>query len=165
MISSCFAQNEKKSEAVYDIFINYRPSILTIWKGCDSIRTSAINANISAITYINADPGIYRVEISWPGQQTTINDSVVVMEGQNLTLNLRIDGPCLYDHPANYIPVCPKNHKDNILPIRYGLHGTVVRKGEKDGGNERNKPEAIYAGCVVTSCDPRFYCTEHDIKF
>ena len=105
--------------------------------------------------------GRYKIQISGQGQVTVVRENIVVKEGQNLVLRFTFDGPCLYDHPADYIPTCPKYHTDKIIPIRYGLVATRVDKFIKD----KKEMKVKYAGCVTTGCDPHFYCKEHDIEF
>ena len=106
-------------------------------------------------------PGHYKIQISGQGQTSVIRDGIVIQKGQDLVLIFTFNGPCLYDHPADYIPICPKNHTDNIIPIVYGL---VVTTGDKLIKNKKDM-KVKYAGCVTTDCDPQFYCKEHDIKF
>lgn len=106
-------------------------------------------------------PGQYKIRISGQGQIPQIIDSIFVKEGQQLVLSFHIDGPCLYDHPVGYVPVCPQKHRDNIVPILYGLIVTKVEKFKKD----KDDLEVRYGGCVVTGCDPQFYCKQHDIEF
>ena len=113
------------------------------------------------MTYTSMTPGQYKIQISGQGQLTTVKDNIVVKNGQNLVLIFAFNGPCLYDHPVNYIPTCPKNHTDSIIPIVYGL---IVTKGDTFVKNKKEM-KAKYAGCVVTDCDPQFYCKEHDIEF
>ncbi|MBK7559408.1 MAG: hypothetical protein IPI54_14640 [Chitinophagaceae bacterium] len=67
-------------------------------------------------------------------------------------MNFIKTGPCLYDHPVGYIPTCPKNHTDNIIPIVYGLVATKIEWGTKNKKDEKVR----YAGCMVTDCDPNF---------
>ena len=69
-------------------------------------------------------------------------------------------GPCLYDYPNNYIPICPENHSDKIIPIVYGL-GIRLKSKLK----EKQEPEVLQGGCITTGCDPKIYCTIHKIVF
>ena len=106
-------------------------------------------------------PGQYKIQISGQGQLTTINDSIVVGQGQNLVLSFTFNGPCLFDHPTDYIPICPKKHTDSIISIVYGL---VMTRGDTFIKNKKDM-KVKYAGCVTTGCDPKFYCKKHDIEF
>jgi hypothetical protein len=157
----CFGQTQKNNDALYDLIIAYKPAVISILADTGVLSSSVNNGNMSKMTYTSMTPGQYKIQISGHGQLTTIRDSIVVKNGQNLVLNFTFNGPCLYDHPADYIPTCPKNHTDSIIPIVYGL---VVTRGDtfiKD----KKEMKVKYAGCVTTGCDPQFYCKEHDIEF
>jgi len=58
--------------------------------------------------------------------------------------------PCI---PAE--KVCPYGHKDNIVPIVYGMPGAETMKMAEQG-------LVHLAGCVVSDCDPRWYCKAHE---
>ncbi len=155
-----FGQTLKNNEALYDLAIAYRPATVTIMTDTNSFPSSVVN-NVQKITYTNIKPGRYKIQISGQGQQTVVRDSIIVAAGQRLVLRFKIDGPCLYDHPVNYIPTCPKNHTDSIIPIVYGL---IVTRGDTFVKDKKDM-KVKYAGCVTTGCDPQFYCKEHDIEF
>jgi hypothetical protein len=155
-----FAQSQKSTDATYDLTLGYKPATIKILTDTGFMRLCVVN-NLQKITYTDIKAGHYKIEISGQGQATRVKDSIIVSEGQNLVLRFKVDGPCLYYHPSDYIPTCPKNHRDSIIPIFYGLivsAGNTVTKDKKEW-------KAKYAGCVITGCDPRFYCKEHDIEF
>ena len=156
----CFAQTQQNGDAVFDVAIAYRPATIQLLTDTNSFPVSNIN-NIGRITYNDIKPGHYKILISGRGQTSAIKDSIFVGQGQRLVLNFIIDGPCLFDHPVGYIPTCPKNHTDNIIPIVYGL---IATRGDTFIKNKKEM-KVKYAGCVVTDCDPQFYCKEHDIDF
>ena len=158
--SFCFGQTQQNDDAVYNMTIAYRPATIQLFTDTNSFPSSNIN-NIGRITYRDIKPGNYKILISGRGQTSIIKDSILVGQGQRLVLNFKINGPCLYDHPAGYIPTCPKNHIDSIIPIIYGLVATTIEWGTKN----KKEVNAKYAGCVVTDCDPQFYCKLHDIEF
>jgi hypothetical protein len=65
--------------------------------------------------------------------------------------------PCPYaqqGHP----PACIGGHRDGIIPIVYGLSSSLelVKKAKRG--------EIWRAGCLVTDCDPHYYCTLHRKK-
>jgi len=157
----CSGQIESNSDALYNIEIPYRPAIITILTDTGMIRSSINKGNISRITHTGMEPGQYKLRIEGQGQQTIIKDNIVVKQGQNLVLSFTFEGPCLYDHPANYTPICPKNHTDSIIPIVYGL---MIARGDTFIKNKKDM-KVKYAGCVTTGCDPQFYCKEHDMEF
>ena len=156
----CFAQTQQNGDAVYDVEIAYRPATIQVLTDTNSFPTSNIT-NVRRITYRDIQPGHYKLLISGRGQTSVVKDSIRVGQGQKLVLNFKVIGPCLYDHPAGYIPTCPKNHTDNIIPIVYGL---VATKGDTFIKNKKEE-KVRYAGCVTTDCDPQFYCKQHEIEF
>jgi hypothetical protein len=156
----CFGQTQRNCDAVYDLTIAYRPATIQLLTDTNSFPASNIN-NIGKMTYTNIQPGHYKILISGRGQTSVIRDSILVGQGQKLVLNFKITGPCLYDRPVGYIPTCPKNHTDNIIPIVYGL---IATRGDTFIKNKKDD-KVRYAGCVTTDCDPQFYCKQHDIEF
>ena len=157
----CFGQTQKNSDALYDLTIAYRPAVIAILADTGMLSSSINNGNIEQMTFKGMTPGKYKIQISGQGQQTVIKDSIVIKKGQDLVLGFTFNGPCLYDHPADYIPTCSKNHTDSIISIVYGLVVTSGNTFVKDKKDMKVK----YAGCVTTGCDPQFYCKEHDIEF
>jgi hypothetical protein len=156
---SCFTQVNQK-DTLYNLTLSFRPATIKILNDTVVVATTSIN-NIVKVSYRDIMPGNYKIQISGQGQPTTFIDSIFVGTGQKLVLNLNVTGPCLFDHPTDYIPVCPKNHKNKIIPIVYGLvvtNGNTFIKSKKD-------LKVKYAGCVVSDCDPKFYCKKHDIEF
>jgi hypothetical protein len=163
LFSTCFCfaqQTQENCDAVYDVAIGYRPAIIQLFTETKFFPASNIN-NIGRVTYTDIQPGHYKILISGRGQTPLIKDSIWVRQGQKLVLNFKINGPCLYDHPVGYIPTCPRNHTDNIIPIVYGL---IATRGDTFIKNKKDE-EIRYAGCVTTDCDPQFYCKQHDIEF
>ena len=157
----CFGQTQKSNDALYNLTLSYRPAVITILADTGMLNSSMNNGNIEKMTFTGMTPGQYKIQISGQGQQTVIKDSIIVKKGQDLVLRFTFNGPCLYDHPADYIPTCPKNHTDSIIPIVYGL---VVTNGDTFVKDKKDM-KVKYAGCVTTGCDPSFYCKLHDIEF
>lgn len=157
----CFGQTQKNNDASYDLTIAYKPAIISILSDTVVLSSSVNNGNISKMTYTSITAGQYKIQISGQGQSAIIRDSILVKNGQNLVLNFTFNGPCLYDHPAGYIPTCPKKHNDNIVSIVYGL---VIASSDTYIKHKKDM-KVKYAGCVTTGCDPKFYCKAHDIEF
>ena len=160
LLLSFTGKAQKLIEASYDVTLAYKPATITILTDSSSSVPCEVNSAYS-ITYIDIKAGKYKLKISGQGQPTTIRDSIIVGPGQRLVLKFKIDGPCLFDHPVGYVPICPKNHKDNIIPIVYGLVATRIDEFVKNKKDMRVK----YAGCLVSDCDPQYYCKDHNIEF
>ena len=154
-----FAQIQK-TDSIYSIALAFRPATVEIISDTGYISKVRINNN-TKVTYTNITPGKYTIEISGEGQTTKTIDSIIIEKGKQLVIQFEINGPCLYDHPKDYIPICPKKRKRQIVPIIYGL---VIENGNTYISNKK-KMKVKYAGCSTSGCDPQFYCTKHNIEF
>lgn len=153
-----FAQTPADSQAVVKLLINYRPATVIITSGEISIPS---NVNyVGRISYRDLNPGSYKIYVTGPLKPTELKDSILLKDGQELVLDIKIEGPCLYDHPVDYIPTCPEGHTDNIVPVIYS-------SGEKPGAGSINQTDEKihYAGRPKTGCDARFYCKQHGVGF
>ena len=157
----CFGQTQKSNNVLYNLTLAYRPAVITILADTGMIHSSMNDGSIEKMAFTSMAPGQYKIQVSGLGQQTVVRDSIVVRKGQVLVLSFTFNGPCLYDHPKNYIPTCPKNHTNGIIPIVYGFIATNGDTFVKD----KKEMKVKNAGCVTTGCDPLFYCKEHDIEF
>ncbi|MGG9962913.1 hypothetical protein [Ferruginibacter sp. SUN106] len=84
-------------------------------------------------------------------------DSLYVNKGSAINLTVTYPLPCKYNYPKDYIPKCPYNHVDKIVRILYGKPG-------KEMINKAQKGEIHLGGCMVSDCDPHFYCTIHKLE-
>jgi hypothetical protein len=63
--------------------------------------------------------------------------------------------PCPYA-PSGTVPACVGGHRDRVIPVVYGLVSSVeVAKRAK-------RSELKLGGCLVTDCDPHYYCLLHN---
>lgn len=62
--------------------------------------------------------------------------------------------PCPYAK-AGQDPSCVEGHKDSIIPVQYGLPSGKEMKQRVERG------ELKLGGCLVSDCDPYYYCTRH----
>jgi hypothetical protein len=154
-----YGQDSTVCEIVKEFDSPYHPPTIQLFKDNISLH-SARTIDANELTYTKLGPGNYKLVFSSPGQDTKTIHSILVEERQILTLRIKMKGPCLYDYPKNYIPTCPENHTDKIIPIIYGLVVHVKSKA-----NEKQEPDYFSGGCVTTGCDPKYYCTIHKIEF
>jgi hypothetical protein len=155
-----FGMTHKSNEAVYEIIVAYKPATIKIILDTSIVTTSTISYS-QTITYTDLKEGVYKVEVTGQNQKTLERDSIFVKENNKLILSFKLEGPCLFSYPKNYMPTCPHGHRDSIIPIVYGL---VVGNGNTFYKNKAEM-KIKYAGCVVTGCDPQFYCKTHNIDF
>jgi len=66
-------------------------------------------------------------------------------------------GPCLYAYPKKYKPSCPYGHSNNIIPIVYGMPGPKLME-------EARKGHVYLGGCIISDCDPHYYCKFHKLE-
>jgi hypothetical protein len=82
-------------------------------------------------------------------------------------LELEYSSTCPFGKKENNIcPVCKK--RDKVIPIRYGLIGEIRnKKGELVDGKGNKIIEEKYkpGGCVVTDCQPNWYCERNKKDF
>ncbi|MFP9112804.1 hypothetical protein ACLI1A_02610 [Flavobacterium sp. RHBU_3] len=87
------------------------------------------------------------------------------------------DTPAQQKHPfeITYSPFCPYSIENktcpvcctekHVIPVRYGLIA-VIEKRDKNGNIINDDKKKFKAGgCVVSDCDPQWYCEQDDVKF
>ena len=159
----CFllnGQNSVNNDNDFIITIPYVPAKLQLLSNSVVVSTTHINMGLQKISFSEIPKGKYKIQISGIGQLPSIIDSITVSE-KSFQIAIRIDGPCLFDYPQNYIATCPQNHKDSIIPIIYGL----ITKRNNNFIKDQKDIKYKYAGCVSFGCDPKFYCKLHKIEF
>ena len=62
--------------------------------------------------------------------------------------------PCPYHYPATSRPACVGGHTDRLVPIVYGRPTPQAVRQAKQGN-------LVLRGCLVSDCDPRYYCPVH----
>ncbi|RZK50038.1 MAG: hypothetical protein EOO59_16140 [Hymenobacter sp.] len=62
--------------------------------------------------------------------------------------------PCPYRYPAASRPACVGGHTDRLLPIVYGRPTPHTLRQAQQG-------RLVLRGCLVSGCDPRYYCPIH----
>jgi hypothetical protein len=156
LMSYGFSQNEYDSIVIKNIVGEFKPINIELIN--NKKQLASIETQEGRLKYRSSETAYYTLKLSGRDSYSKIIDSIMVKAGQLLVINLTIEGPCLYNHPSDYIPVCPKNHKNKIIPIAYGL--IVYTKKSK-----HNKGRFYSGGCITTGCDPQFYCKKHKIEF
>jgi hypothetical protein len=157
----CAGQAIRLNQVIVNLTLKYVPATIHLTRDTFSINLLPVGANGKKIIYNNIEAGWYKISVSGPGKPKQMMDSIDLKKGQHLVLHIDAKGECLYAHPKNYVPICPKNHNDNIIPIVYGL---IAERGNTFIKNSMDE-KVHYGGCVITSCDPNFYCKIHEIEF
>lgn len=132
-------------------------------KGIEQANTKSVTTKSDSLGRFKItfeQSGQYRISINGPDEpDTTFNITV----GKNETLKLTVNYPpkiCPYEK-AKSTGICPEsNHKDNVVPIIYGL---IIM--DKEFMKKVENKEVELGGCLVTTCDPKWYCKTHDRRF
>lgn len=72
-------------------------------------------------------------------------------------LSITYPPPCKFIYSKNYKPICPYNHTDSIVRIIYGYPTSKTMEKAKKG-------QIHLGGCIITHCDPKYYCAIHKIE-
>lgn len=95
-------------------------------------------------------PGTFYLHVSLIGKPTYIYPKMQLL-GDTVFVN-NYPPPCTFN--SKQPNSCVGGHKDNIIPIVYGLPSQKMLKRAKRG-------KIYLGGCIYTSCDPYFYCRVH----
>lgn len=149
-------QIQENEIVVLDLHASYKPAWIEIFRDSIEIGEFVSTEYFQPTRFRNLEPGYYHAKLSWNDQDTVYSDTVEFKLGQFLQLHFDSNARCLYNHPSDYFPVCSEGHTDGIIPIIYGKIA-LRRSKEPD--------EFLAGGCMVSDCDPKYYCKWHKTKF
>lgn len=101
-------------------------------------------------SFKNIPDGIYSISISGSGMRKETIENIVV-ENQTKIVDSTYPKPCVSSKK-----VCPKGHRNNIIPIAYGL---PTKKTMKKADHKKVK----LGGCTPY-CE-KWHCVAHDLDF
>ncbi|WP_181309092.1 carboxypeptidase-like regulatory domain-containing protein [Rufibacter sp. XAAS-G3-1] len=131
---------------------------LTIFLIKDSSEfKGAIPATSGEFSIKEVPEGIYSLIIRQIGFRDAFTDNIVVSDGKTTKLNLKYPPPCGFVYAKNTQVKCIGGHTDNIIPIVYGLP-------TKRTMNRAEKGLVRLAGCIISECDPQYYCKIHKLE-
>ncbi|GAB2807669.1 hypothetical protein [Ferruginibacter profundus] len=137
-----------------------KPCSLEIYVNRKSAIVKRLTVNESGTYQINElEEGYYSLKLFsfYSTAHSLTIDSVYIYKDSLINLTATYPVPCRYNYPKNHIPKCPYNHVDKIVRIVYGKPGReMIKKAEKG--------EIHLGGCLVSGCDPHFYCTIHKLE-
>ena len=98
--------------------------------------------------------GLYEIQASFIGYGDSTITGINVTKDTVIKVQLVLPPACIYDKNIRNktCPICGK--KDKVKPIIYGL---PVGKLDEDN--------YYYAGCLITFCQPHWYCKRDKYKF
>ena len=120
----------------------------------DSIVDQTIPDKTGHFEIANINPGTYDLALKQIGAREVKVDSLKLFTDSNFVINIDYPGACKFLYLKGQKPKCINGHTDHIVPIVYGLPGQKTMEKAKKG--------LIHlGGCMVSDCDPKFYCTIH----
>ena len=150
--STVFGQNGVINGNVYDRRGNRGLAFVNVW--LVGTKIGAATDNWGDFKIDSVPFGIYDLKASLVGYGDTTIKSIKISTDTILTVKIVLPPPCEYDKRRNNMtcPICSK--KDQVVPILYGLPiGKLHQK------------KFYYAGCIITFCDPNWYCKRDKHKF
>jgi hypothetical protein len=129
-------------------------------QGDSTIKATATDASAN-FGFKDVREGTYKLTIQQIGFRDLIIDSLQMSGDTTITVNLNFPPPCKFiylSYLKNRKPKCIiGGHNNNIIPIVYGLPS-------KKTMTKAAKGLVYLGGCVVSDCDPHYYCTIHSIE-
>lgn len=134
---------------------SYGISIELLRKADKKFIAGAVSDSIGKFQIKNIPSETYDLKFSLVGfNEYTLSDIKIYSDS---TTDLNIIFPCPFGVVKSK-RVCPMGHKDDVVKIVYGLPSMKTLKKAEKG-------EIELGGCIVTDCDPIWYCKKHKIRF
>lgn len=102
-------------------------------------------------TFKNIPNGIYDLRFSYFRAREKIINNIEIISDLDMS-QIIFPNPC-----PKVEKVCPKNHKDNLIPIKYGFPSEKMLK-------EAEKGKIKLGGCDPSFCE-KWHCKIHEIDF
>ena len=161
-MSFCQPQQINGKIIFTDTLIYYGPgaSALTIFLNQgNSVIQATIPDSKGQFVFRNINRGLYSLVIKEISRRKDfLADSSVIVADKTLDLSITYPPPCTFVYIKGQKAACPRDHSDKIIPIVYGLPTNKTMEKAKNGF-------VRLGGCIVSDCDPRYYCTIHKIEF
>ena len=125
---------------------------LSILKG-DSVIKGTITDQNGDYQITQIEQGKYNLKLQFLGFKERVIRNIEIQKDETLELNLIHPDSC--SQPRK---ICPKGHLNDLIPIVYGLPGKKMMKQSVKG-------KIKLGGCIITDCDPKWYCRIHSVEF
>lgn len=152
LVQNLFSQSAVLNGKIFDGQINIGfPAVTLILIDKDDKTYGAVT-NIDGYYEIqNLQIGVYTLKITSTGVGEKIIENFTI-QSKEQTFDLIYPEPCLKTNK-----LCPKKHKDHIIPIVYGLPSKQMMIKSKKG-------KIKLGGCNPSFCK-KWYCKIHNISF
>lgn len=169
LLSVCLVNaNVYSQKGSFTLQIDFIPELKDFFKGKE-INISIWDTSSAAIQKVYDGKPVYfeslyndsvYINISLLGNQSIRMSDVLKVQNDSLT-HVVFPGSCKYNlHIADKI--CPKCKKANhVIPIWFGLEMPLFDKK----GNEIKTEKHYSRGCIVSNCDPHWYCEKDKFEF
>lgn len=154
----CFSQKAELKGVFFDSLLYSRPVRIILLKDTNIISETGIYVSNGKYSFKNLYDGLYTLRFLRIGERPIVKDSIVIKNEETVELNVHPEKECHFHYPKGYKPHCPKNPLDKFIPIVYGFPSPKMFKKAKAG-------KIRLGGCIVTDCDPHYYCPKHDLEF
>jgi hypothetical protein len=148
-----FCQNKQLKGYIIkkDSLLDYKYLTITLDQGDTTIQR-AIPDTKGYFSIKDIVAGSYRLSIQQIGTRDMVIDNLNIKN--DTTIRLVYPPPCKFIYKNKKKVRCIKGHTNRIIPIVYGMPSEQMMKKAEKG--------LIHlGGCIVSDCDPHFYCTIH----
>ncbi|MBW3129430.1 carboxypeptidase-like regulatory domain-containing protein [Hymenobacter profundi] len=120
----------------------------------DSTIVSGVHTDSSGRFHLSDIPvGRYQLEVQHVGYRSKWLDLTVAPSTLD-DLSILFPEPCPYQYSSGQRPICVGGYTDQLIPIKYGPPSKQLLA-------KARQKKVYLAGCEVTGCDPRYYCSQH----
>ncbi len=139
-----------------DVVLEYNYSTVVLTQG-DSTITGTVPDSTGLFKLNNINEGVYDLEIRQIGYRDFVSYRLRISNDTITNIAIAYPPPCVFIYAKGQRPICIGGHTDKIIPIVYGLPTKKTMKKAEKG--------LIHlGGCIVTNCDPHYYCTIHKVE-
>ena len=128
--------------------------LVVVLKQSDSIIKGTVPDIYGHFSLNNIAEGFYSLVIQQIGYRDDVTDSLKISRDTTIDVNFIYPLPCKFVYIKGQKVKCIGGHTDNIIPILYGLPAKKTFEKAKKG-------LVLLGGCIVSDCDPHYYCTIH----
>ncbi|SDL75580.1 Carboxypeptidase regulatory-like domain-containing protein [Salinimicrobium catena] len=93
--------------------------------------------------------GTYTLKVRTLSYPEKTIEAITIQGDTVIELNFLFPPECIYIHNTMNCPVC--NKKDEVIPVVYGMPTEKTMKKADQG-------KVKLGGCVVSDCEPKWYC-------
>lgn len=124
-----------------------------VWIGENEFGT--LTDSMGFYSFIDIPVGEYFIHAQLTGYCEACVAGVVIKEGTPTTIELQLKECCSLGTGC-FCPVC--GQQDKIIPVVYGKPSNKTLQ-------KANKGKVYLGGCIVTECDPNYYCRRDSTFF